>query len=152
MKAQQVEFGGDGLQGRQLFVRVAFAFDQLPANLRGGQAAIQSGTAKLGIGLHVILNDVAPVVEQSRQMKLDRLSPATGRGIADNAGIDFVRGLAKRVPALAELPLGLSVRQIQIPTGPSHEVSALDTMKPASGINKKALNIRSKIHPATLHP
>jgi hypothetical protein len=48
--AQGVELRGDGLQAGQLLVGVALAGDELAADLRSGQPAIQAGGAKGGMG------------------------------------------------------------------------------------------------------
>src|SRR5205823_12518619 len=102
-EAEEVELGGDGSHGGQLLVGVAAARDQLLADLGGRQATIQAGGLEGGVGLKMVLDETAQVIEQIGQSDFHRLAPAEAEGIgASQARAELVTGLAERVAAPAE--------------------------------------------------
>ena len=63
-EAEEVELGSDGLHGGQLLVGVGAAFDELLADFGGRQTTIQAGGLEGGVGLKMVLDQAAKVVEQ----------------------------------------------------------------------------------------
>src|SRR5262249_24440766 len=110
---QEGELGGDGLHRRQLLGGIAAARDQLPADLGGRQATIQAGGLEGGVGLKMVLDQAAQVVEEMGQVELDRLAAAHAKGIgAGEARAPLVAGLAKRIPVAAERTGGPAVPEV----------------------------------------
>ena len=114
VKAEGVELGRDRLQAGQLLVGVALAGDELAADFGSGEAAEQAGGPERGVGLDVVRDEVAEVVEEARQVELGGLAPAARGGVlAGEAGAALVHRLAKGVPPPAEKEIGLALPQVQ---------------------------------------
>jgi hypothetical protein len=124
-EAQGVKLGRNGLQVGQLCIGVALAGDKLAPHLRGSQATIQPGSTEGGIGLDVICDEVANVVEQMWRMELDGFASAAGGGVlAGDASTPFVQGFAEGIATPAEEELGLSLSQVERSNGIGHVASA----------------------------
>jgi hypothetical protein len=123
-ETQDVELGGDGLHRRQLLVGVAAALDQRLADLGGRQATIQAGGPEGGVGLKMVLDQAAQVIQEMGQVELDRLAAAPAEGIgAGEAGAQLVAGLAERIPAAAEETGGLALPELELVEGVGHEAA-----------------------------
>ena len=151
MVAQVIEFAGDGLQAGELIVGVALAGDELSADFRGGQTAIQAGGAESRVGLDVVLDKIADIVEQAGEMELDRLASATGGGIlASDPGTAFLQGLAKGIASPAEQEEGLALPQTKCGHGVGHVTAAgWPPGKTVSGTTNQVSYFRSKFHDIT---
>src|SRR5437763_16697268 len=62
-EAQVVELLTDGLYGRQLLIRVSFAFDELLADFGCRQTTIQLGGLERGISLEQFGNEITNVLK-----------------------------------------------------------------------------------------
>src|SRR6516162_4291920 len=117
-EAQDVELGGDGLHRRQLLVGVAAALDQLLADLGGRQATIQAGGLEGGVGLKMVLDQAAQVIEEMGQSEFNRLAPAQAEGVgASQTRAEFVTGLAEGVAAPAEETSGFALPELELVEG-----------------------------------
>jgi hypothetical protein len=76
--AQGIEFCGQGLHGGQDVISVAVLSDELAADFGGAQTRIQSGGAKLGVGLTLTIHNGFDIGQQGGQVVFHTL-PATGR-------------------------------------------------------------------------
>src|SRR5262249_14264773 len=125
-ETQDVELGGDGLHGRQLLVGVAPAFDQLLADLGGREATIQAGGLEGGVGLKMILDQTAKVVEEIGQMELHRLGSAPAESIGTSeARAHLVTGLAEGVAAPAKETSGFALAELELVESVGHETAPL---------------------------
>jgi hypothetical protein len=133
--AEQVELGIDGLLGGQLGVGVALDGDQPAADLGGTDAGEEPVRLELGVGLALAVGDGPDVIEQSRQVLLGGLTTAAVEGIdAGHAGAEFVRALADRLPAPAEMHLGPALPAPPHRTdGLGHEESLLAALERLGG-------------------
>src|SRR4051812_34316355 len=73
-EAQEVEFVADGLDRWSLLVGVALASDELLADLGCRQAAIQPGGLEGGVGLEIVLHQIAEIRKEMGQVELGRLA------------------------------------------------------------------------------
>jgi hypothetical protein len=147
-EAQPVHLRVDGLLGGQLLVGVALDGDQLAADLGGTDPGEQAIGLELGVGLAVAVGDRPDVIEESGQVLLGGLATAAVEGIdAGHAGAEFVRPLADRLPAPAEIHLG--------PTLPTpthgldrlgHEDSLLAALEGLGGIDEDGDHLRVGSH------
>ena len=76
--------------------------------------AIQPGGLEGGVGLEVVRDKIADVLEEVGQVELGRLAAAGGEVVhAGDAGVQLMQGLAKGVASPAELPFGLPLAQAE---------------------------------------
>src|SRR5438477_505642 len=79
----------------------------LCADRGGRQPAVQPGGLEGRVGLEVVGDDVADVLEEGRQMHLRRLAAAGGEVVnARDPGVQLVQRLADGVTGPAEPPCG----------------------------------------------
>jgi hypothetical protein len=151
MVAHAIEFEGDGLKGGEFSVGIALVGDELAANFRGGQPAIDARGAEGRVGLEVVLDEVADIVEQVGQMGLDGLASATGGGIlASDASTVFLQGLAEGIASPPKQPEGLSLTQSKCGHGVGHITpEGWPTRKVIGGTRNQVHHFRCKFHDFT---
>ncbi len=104
---QPIQLGGDGLDGREFGVGIAFLGDQLAANLRSVQPGVEALGAKLGISLTLTINNRRNVGEEIRQMIFGAFAPARRAVVqADQATIQFMGADANRLAVPPQFAFG----------------------------------------------
>ena len=77
-------------------VDIALAFDELLADLGCRQAAIQPGGLEGGVGLEIVLNQIAEILKEMGQVELGRLA-TTSREVVRTGDAGYELMLALRI-------------------------------------------------------
>ena len=132
------------------FVGIALAVDQLLADLRGGHPAIQACGLEGRVGLEVVVDEVADVVQEVGQVDLDGLASPGGEVVeAGDAGVEFMQSLAHGIACPAQVDGRLPLTEVEGLDRLGHEPSASGTVEGIRGLHQPRTHRRTQSHSAT---
>jgi hypothetical protein len=129
-ETQEIEFDTDGLYGGQLLICIAFSFDELRADRGRREAAIQPCGLEGGVGLEMISDQIAEILNEMGQVDLGGLAAPSGEVVPTrDAGVPFMLRLANGITRPTQLPFGLPLAQAEGFDRFRHETPAPGTVE-----------------------
>jgi hypothetical protein len=122
----------------------------LLADLGGRQAAIQPGGLEGGIGLEIVLNQIAEILKEMGQVELGRLTTASREVVrTGDAGVQLMLRLANRIPSPTQFAFGLPLAQAKRLDRFRDESPALSTVERLCRSLQQDTHRRGQFHLAT---